>query len=394
MKIESVEFYYAALPEITVDVDGSQDALLVRVTADGLVGWGECEASPVTSIAAFVTPPSHGACQPVSASVRGERIDSPHDILRISAAVRRNSMDLLQAAHVWSGIEMALWDLLGKARQEPVWALLGYEQSIPKTAYASLLFGDTPQATYERARESAARGFQATKFGWGPFGAGTLDADRDQLQAARDGIGDGILMVDAGQIWEGDVEAALARLPILKDVDVAWLEEPFAAESFSEYALLARDSTGVPLAGGEGSHNARMAENLITYGGVAFIQIDSGRIGGIGPSKQVADFAAGHGVQYVNHSFTSHLALSASLQPFAGAADMPLAEYPAALSTLGAAIASPPVALSDSCRVHAPDAVGLGVDVHLDALTPYLRSVELRVDGAVLYASPRSEEAE
>ncbi len=96
MIIDSVEFFYAAMPEITLEADGSQDALLVRVTADGHVGWGECEASPLTSIAAFVTPRSHGVCQPVADSVLGERLDSPADIARLSRLVERNSMDLLQ----------------------------------------------------------------------------------------------------------------------------------------------------------------------------------------------------------------------------------------------------------------------------------------------------------
>jgi L-alanine-DL-glutamate epimerase-like enolase superfamily enzyme len=72
------------------------------------------------------------------------------------------------------------------------------------------------------------------------------------------------------------------------------------------------------VAGGEGAHQALLAEHLIDYGRVEFIQIDTGRIGGIGEAKRVADHARRHGVQFVNHTFTSHLALSASLQPFAG----------------------------------------------------------------------------
>jgi hypothetical protein len=85
MRIDSVEFFYAAMPEVTLEADGSQDALLVRVTGDdGSVGWGECEASPLTSIAAFVTPRSHGVCQPVCASFICERFSEPKDILGLS----------------------------------------------------------------------------------------------------------------------------------------------------------------------------------------------------------------------------------------------------------------------------------------------------------------------
>ena len=116
MKIEAVDFFYLSMPTVTTAADGSQDALLVRVAAGGHVGWGECEASPLPTIAAFVCPMSHGACRPVSASVLGARLEGPQDIAAISARVGHDSMDLLQAAHTLSGIEMALWDLLGQHR--------------------------------------------------------------------------------------------------------------------------------------------------------------------------------------------------------------------------------------------------------------------------------------
>ena len=386
MKIDAVDFFYASMPEVTLDADGSQDALLVRVTADGHQGWGECEASPLVSIAAFVAPLSHGVCQPVSASVLGETLDSPADIRRISALVRRNSMDLLQAPHTLSGIEMALWDLLGKAREQPVWELLGYTENFSKTPYASMLFADTAQETLDCAKQARARGFRAVKFGWGPFGVGSLEQDIELIQAAREGVGDDCrLLVDAGQIWEGNVAEAAQRLPVLNDSRVEWLEEPFGGDSYEEYAQLAAQSGTVGIAGGEASHNTRMAENLIRFGDVRYVQIDSGRIGGLGPSKQVADFASARGVIYVNHTFTSHLALSASLQPFAGVRDSSLCEFPSAPRAVAAAIASNPITMDSDGLVRAPDAPGLGIAVDLDAITPYLRTVTIAVDGVTIY---------
>src|SRR5215207_7178842 len=103
MKIDAVDFFYLAMPTITTEANGSQDALLVRVSAGGLVGWGECEASPLVSIAAFVCPMSHGVGRPVSASVLGRTLSGPADIAGMAAAVEYDSMDLLQAAHTWSG---------------------------------------------------------------------------------------------------------------------------------------------------------------------------------------------------------------------------------------------------------------------------------------------------
>lgn len=387
-RIDAVDFFYARMPEVNNDADGSQDALLVRVVAHGHVGWGECEASPLTSIAAFVAPASHGVCQPVSASVLGERIDGPADIARIAGLVERNSMDLLQAPHTFSGIEMALWDLLGRIREEPVWRLLGSKAAHPKTPYASMLFGRTPDETIAQGRAALERGFRAVKFGWGAFGTATVADDVDHLHAAREALGpDGILLVDAGQIWGEDVDAAAARVPALQDVRTTWLEEPFHAEAYAAHSQLASLTTTLRIAGGEGAHNVRMARNLIDYGGVGFVQVDTGRIGGIGAAKRVADYADERGVTYVNHTFTSHLALSASLQPFAGLADHRICEYPAHPQRLAEDITRTHLTPHDGL-VRVPDAPGLGIDVDLAAVKPYLRSVEITVDGATLFASP------
>lgn len=388
MRIEAVDFFYLAMPEVTLEADGSQDALLVRVAGGGFEGWGECEASPLVSIAAFVTPRSHGVCQPVSASVLGERLDGPADIRRIAAQVERNSMDLLQAAHTFSGIEMALWDLLGRARGVPVWQLLGYERAYPKVPYASLLFGETAQQTLQAGREAVARGFRAIKFGWAGFGENGVDRDADHLQAAREALGpDGHLLVDAGQIWVEDIEAAAARLPALEATRTTWLEEPFQASAYEAYNALSQRSSGVKLAGGEGAHNVHMARHLIDFGGVGFVQIDCGRIGGIAPAKAVADYAANKGVTYVNHTFTSHLALSASLQPYAGVEASRICEYPAAPKQLAVDITSNHLKPDGNGEVRVSDAPGLGVEVNLAALGRYQRAVEISVSGNSIYQS-------
>jgi L-alanine-DL-glutamate epimerase-like enolase superfamily enzyme len=386
MQVEAVDFFYLSMPQVLDIGDGSQDALLVRVAAGGHVGWGECEAAPLPSIAALVCPMSHSACKPVQASVLGARVDSPADIRRIGDAVRRNSLDLLQADHTLSGIDMALWDLLGRKLEAPVWRLLGWEQSHPKTPYASVLFGDTPQDTLHKARAARTQGFRAAKFGWGPFGRGSVADDEDQLAAARDGLGpDGVLLVDAGTVWSSDVERARAALPGLERVRATWLEEPFVSGALDEYRMLSEVSRTVGLAGGEGSHDFFMAKHMIERAGLKYIQIDAGRIGGISVAKQVADYAAASGVTYVNHTFTSHLALSASLQPYAGLLAHEICEYPAEPSALARAITSnhlTPVA------IRAPDAAGLGMKVNPDALRPYLVDTEIRVGAKTLYRTP------
>ncbi|OUC05783.1 mandelate racemase, partial [Litorilinea aerophila] len=217
MQIEAVDFFYLSMPQILDIGDGSQDALLVRVAAGGYVGWGECEAAPLPSIASLVCPMSHSACKPVQASVLGQRLESADDIVRIGNLVRANSMDLLQADHTLSGIDMALWDLVGRRLQEPVYRLLGYPRAYPKLPYASMLFGDTPQETLEKGKKARQLGYRAAKFGWGPIGLGTVQDDTDQFMAAREGLGeDGILLIDAGTVWKEDVDAAALRLAALQ----------------------------------------------------------------------------------------------------------------------------------------------------------------------------------
>lgn len=389
MRIESIDFFYLAMPEVLDIGDGSQDALLVRVSADGCVGFGECEAAPLPSIASLICPMSHSACKPVAASVLGARVDSPDDIRRIGDAVRANSLDLLQADHTLSGIDMALWDLLGKRRGEPVWKLLGWPTPHPKTPYFSVLFGDTAQETLAKGRAARAKGFRAAKFGWGPFGHGSVGADEDQLAAAREGLGgDGVLLVDAGTVWNADVEAARRRLPALVRAQATWLEEPFVSGALVQYRTLAAESGPVGLAGGEGCHNFFMAQHMIDYAGLAYVQIDAGRIGGISIAKQVADYASRKGVTYVNHTFTSHLALSASLQPYAGLARDEICEYPAEPKSLALAITKNHLLPDASGQIRLPDAPGLGMEVNLPALAPYLVDTEIRVRGKTLYRTP------
>ena len=389
MKIESVDFFYLSMPEVLDIGDGSQDALLVRVAAGQHVGWGECEAAPLVSIASLVCPMSHSACKPVAASVLGQSIDSVADIRRIGNLVRANSLDLLQADHTLSGIDIALWDLLGRRLGEPVWKLLGYEKCFAKTPYASVLFGNTAAETLRKAQTIAGQGFRAAKFGWGPFGLTSVDDDREQLHAAREGLGkEGILLVDAGTVWNVDIEAARARLKILKEVRATWLEEPFVSGALEEYRVLSRDSGPVGLAGGEGCHNFHMAKHMIDLAGLQFVQIDAGRIGGITIAKDVADYAAAKGVTYVNHTFTSNLALSASLQPYAGLESHTICEFPTELKSLASAMTKNHIVPDQNGLLNVPETPGLGIEPDLEGITPYLVDTEIRVRGKVIFSTP------
>jgi L-alanine-DL-glutamate epimerase-like enolase superfamily enzyme len=299
-------------------------------------------------------------------------------------------MDMLQAPHTWSGIEMALWDLIGKARSAPVWSLLGYKKAHKKMPYASVLCGDTPEETRALGKAAREKGFRAAKFGWGPIGRGTLKDDEDQFAAAREGVGkDGILLIDAGQIWGEDVDAAAARLSSLEAQNALWLEEPFQGYAYEAYAALAKRSPRVKLAGGEAAHNYHMARHTIDFGHVGFVQIDCGRIGGIGPAKAVADHAVARGITYVNHTFTSHLALSASIQPFAGLEAHRICEYPMEPKQLALDIAKNPLVPDANGELVLHEGPGLGIAVNTTGIRKYLVDVEISAKGKRLYTTPK-----
>lgn len=388
MKIEAVDFFYLSMPRVLDIGDGSQDALLVRVRAGEFIGWGECEAAPLVSIASWNCPMSHGACKPVCASVLGQRLDDVDDIRRINQAVRSNSLDLLQADHTLSGIDIALWDLLGKKLGQPVYRLLGYARAFSKTAYASQLFGDDPHATFLKAKKVVASGFRAAKFGWGPYGRVSAAADADQVRAARAGLGHECkLFVDAGTIWGDDVREAEQRLAALQECSVIWLEEPFVSGALSAYAALAARSGAVKLAGGEGCHNVYQAKSMIDHAALGYVQIDTGRIGGITTAKAVADYARARGVRFVNHTFTTHLALSASIQPYAGLGGDDLCEYPIEPSDLARDFTAARLLPDSEGRVTLPEGPGLGIEPDLAALEKYRVDVEIKVAGRTIFRS-------
>ena len=389
MKIEGLDFFYLAMPEVTLEGDGSQDVLLVRVSAEGHEGWGECEASPLVSIAAAFCPRSHGACRPVADGIIGSSLNDVKDISEINRRTRAQSLDLLQAEHTLSGIDIALWDLLARKEGVPVWDLMGAGTNLAKLPYASVLFGETPDQTFDKAKGIRERGFRAAKFGWAGFGTGDLSFDRDQLEAARTGLGEEAeLMVDVGTVWENDLQEARRRCRLIREFRVTWLEEPFLSGALEEYSLLAQDFPTLPMAGGEGCHNFFMARQLIDYGAVSYIQIDTGRVGGITTAREIANYALQKDVRFVNHTFTSDLALSASLQPYVDLEESRLVEYPVELKSVCAELTLEKMKPDSQGFLRAPEGKGLGVSLNPEAIRRYLKQLRIEFEGQVIYETP------
>ena len=367
------------MPEILDEADGSQDALIVKVEGGGLIGWGECEASPLTSIANFICPKSHSAAKPIKESILGADLNNLDDVKKIIHSVKQNSLMIAQTPHTFSGIEVAILDLLAKKFQCPIYEMIGYKNSNPRIAYASVLFGSTPEQTLKIAMDMKEKNFKAVKFGWQNFGL-DLNKDQDHLVAAREGLGkDLMLMVDVGAIWGNNIQAALERIDILKKAKVTWLEEPFYSDAFYEYSQLTKVSS-LPLAGGESCHSVESAKNMIKFGKVKFIQIDAGIVGGILAGKEIAIFAENNDVQYVNHTFTSHLQLSASLQSYAGLHKSNLAEYPMQLKSLAWDLTKNHIILNKDGHINLPSDIGHGMTINEEALFKYKVDVEIKVN--------------
>jgi L-alanine-DL-glutamate epimerase-like enolase superfamily enzyme len=396
LKIEAIDLFYVALPKITRTADGTQDSLVVRVRTDnGLEGWGECDASPLVSMTAYVMPMSHSNIINIREALLGETLDSPEDVVRLRIKAGAYGLDIQQLDHAVAGADIAMWDVLGKHLGEPVWKLLGHDASYKKLPYASVLFGDDPAETRAIADSIVEREFKAAKFGWGPMGRGSLADDIALVQAARDGMGaDAKLLVDAGVIWGDNVDAAYERAVAFADPDlgVTWLEEPLRTEDVGAYKELSErvraNNVNIGIAGGEGADFYRAADDMMTNGGLDFVQIDVGRIGGITEARRVADRAHELGIQYINHTFKSHLSVSASIHVFAGYEQFDLIEYPAGDSPLILGLTAPTGIFRDpEGFVQAPDTPGLGVEANLEAIAHYQRQVKIEIDGEVLFES-------
>ncbi len=385
MRITDIDLYYLALPEIVDASDGTQDTLLVRIGTDtGIEGFGECDASPLVSMAAYCCPRSHSNIVSIRETILGEAFDTPDDLSRLQAKVWRRGLDLEQIHHAYAGADIALWDALGKHLGQPVWRLLGDAETHPKEPYGSVLFGDTPAQTRERAASLAAAGFTAAKFGWGPMGKGDLEDDVALVRAAREGMGpDAEIMVDAGCVWGQDHRAALERAKRFAEFNVTWLEEPFHPHAIDAYARLAKASP-VKLAGGEGSNTVRAAEDLVLHGGVSFIQIDAGRIGGITSAFETRKLAQRHGACYVNHTFKSKLSLAAALHVFAGVEPFRYLEYPQSGSPLAESLCTPCLEPGPDGRVRLTDAPGLGAAINMETVKQYHRPVRIDVAGVTV----------
>jgi len=206
-----------------------------------------------------------------------------------------------------SGVDIALWDILGKIRGLPLYQLLGGKRRDKVPVYATALYPEEPSQVARRARAFAERGFHGVKIKVG-F---DLDQDIRIVRAVREELGKNfIVMTDANQGYNVDV--ALKAADAFADCGAYWLEEPLFVEDIEGHAIL-REKGRTPIAVGENLHMRYAFENFILRGAVDFIQPDVARAGGISEIKKIAALAARHKVPVSFHTWGDGVALAASV---------------------------------------------------------------------------------
>jgi L-alanine-DL-glutamate epimerase-like enolase superfamily enzyme len=368
MKITAVEALYLRLPEIKARTDSSQDALLIRIDTDaGITGWGEVDGCPWVVKAIVEAPMSHTLVTGLRALLIGE---DPLETARLWRKMYEGTLYYGREGAViqaMAGIDLALWDIKGKALKEPVWKLLGGRFRDRLRVYASNMFQFTPEATADRVRKARDEGFTAAKFGWEPFGRDPR-TDCAYLEAMRKAAGDAFdLMLDVGLVW--DATTTIQRARLFEPYGLFWIEEPLPPDDLEGYLRVSRAITQ-RLAAGEEESTLRGFMRLIDQGGIGLAQIDVTRCG-LTQAMQIAGYAASRGVAVANHNFTTDINTAASLHFLAAVPNALVLEYCVEPSEISRRLIRDPIRLEDG-HMRVPDAPGFGVEPDMAVVEKYL----------------------
>jgi D-galactarolactone cycloisomerase len=275
--------------------------------------------------------------------------------------------------HVISGIDIALWDILGKVTGQPVGRLLGGRYRERVQPYCSLLM-DEPETMHREVSKFRSLGFRAFKIGWGPFGRrGDGGLDEAIVVAAREAAGvESALMVDAGgsdAFWPNKLKWAIATAEMLARHDVTWFEEPLERDALDDYIRLRRESP-VPIAAGEVLTRRQSFRSWLMRGALDIVQPDATKVGGISEQRRIAWLAAECGVRYIGHGWNTALGLAADLQLASAIPDATYVEYIGG-SPYVDGIVLDKFALDGDSRLAIPDRPGLGITLDRDAVARY-----------------------
>lgn len=276
--------------------------------------------------------------------------------------------------HTISGIDVALWDLLGQATGQPVGRLLGGRYRDRVRPYASLLM-DEPDILAERLTALKEQGFSAFKIGWGPFGRHNDALDEAIVASARAALGGtDLLMVDAGgseAFWPHSYKWAVRTADMLHAYGVSWFEEPMRPDSLDDYAAL-RHTSRVSIACGEVLTRRQSFVPWLQARAVDIIQPDVTKVGGLSEQRRIGWLAHDNGIQLIPHGWNTAFGLAADLHLASALPNTDLVEYITG-SPYVDDITAEGWHLDEDGMLPIPDTPGLGITIDPDRLARYSR---------------------
>ena len=294
---------------------------------------------------------------------------------RVSEKLHRHTFWLGRGGsltHAISGIDIALWDILGQACGQPVGRLLGGRHRNRVRPYASVLMRD-PEPLAAELEALRIQGFRAFKIGWGPFGRQPHAADEAIVEAAREAVGPGAeLMVDAGAsdaFWPHGLTWARRTADMLAHYDVAWFEEPLDPDQIEDHAELRRTAR-VPIASGEVLTRRQSFTPWFRARALDVVQPDATKVGGLSEQRRIAWAAADAGVRFVGHGWNTAVGLAADLQLASALPHTDLVEYHPGSPYIDELTADGFALDPDGCLC-VPERPGLGVELDPDAVARF-----------------------
>ena len=371
MKITDVEAVVLRQPVLDDGIaDGSQDDLVVLVhTDEGITGVGEVDSAPEAVAALINAPGSHAIANSLRTLLVGQ---DPLEVERLWDRMYRGVIYVGRrgiALHAISGIDIALWDVKGKALGKPVCELIGTPRRERVRAYASMLMPETVEEVRRNVAAVREQGFTAVKLGWGPLGADPRH-DLELAAAACEAAGGMTVLIDAGLGYGADARTAIEVAHGLEELGVFWLEEPFDPDEYEAYAELA-DTVELRVAAGEQDTTRWGFRELIDRCHVDVIQPDVTRCGGITELLRIAELAAGRGVATVPHAWKSGIIKAASLHVNAVLPDALFQEYCVAETPINTTLTRERLPLEADGTIAVPSAPGLGVELDREVLERY-----------------------
>lgn len=375
MKITKVEAIPVRQPgDIKLINDSAQDGIIIRVhTDEGIVGYGEVDSAPWVVKAIIESPVSHRICQGLANVVVGK---DPFEVQKIWDDMYLASLFYGQhgvAIQAMSGIDIAIWDIIGKAVGQPIWKLLGGKYRDKVRAYASTLMPYTPAEAAEEALKWKEEKYTAVKLGWGGFEL-PMKQNIELVKAAREAVGDDMdIILDIGFIPSPEVSIdAASRIQLVHELEPFKpyaIEEALYPHDYEGYKKLRR-STTLRIVAGENETTRYGFKQLIDYCQLSFIQPDVTRCGGLTEARRIAHHAEINSINVVPHCWSSGIVEAASLHLIASIPNAELLEYCVWDTPIRHELVHDDIPAIDG-YAKVPDGPGLGIEVDDKAIEKY-----------------------